>query len=467
MFPIQIAFENDRRIPLYLQLKNKLALDISGGIIPEGVRLPGKRTAAQALGISQNTVDSAYQMLAAEGYITAKPRSGFVVNRVDALSALPAPELPAYYDAEPPIHAADFSTGSISTGLFPLKTWGSLFRDIAANRPDLLNQGEAQGDYDLRRCIASYLTLSRGVSCTPAQVVVGAGMEYLLSLLCLLFPKHSIGVEDPGYTRTAKVFASHGLAVKHIKLDTAGICPHSLREQAPDMLYITPSHQFPTGITTPVWRRAELLSWVREQEGRYLIEDDYDSEFRFDGRPLPCLQGMDRGEQVVYIGTFSRTVAPAVRVAYLILPFHLADRLKAELGFFSSTVSRLEQQTLCRFMSEGHFERSLRRMKNQYRQRRDLFIAGLSEGLRGTNFELESTHTGLSFVLHLPDISDEPNLLAHLKNHGVFSRGIKEYLACPDNAPPGGSRLVLGFGALDKESLADKAAALCRTIRSF
>ncbi|MEG2286796.1 MAG: PLP-dependent aminotransferase family protein, partial [Ruthenibacterium sp.] len=397
--------------PLYHQLYARLADDIRAGCLAAGEKLPSKRRLAEQLHISLNTVDTAYQMLVAEGYLAARPRSGFVVCRLEqpvpsaaqragchgqtdaalcsreagtaprANAGAAAADLPqTAFDAAFGAGSAaryHFETAAIDTTLFPFKTWRRLQRDLLAGDPSLLNHGHRQGDENLRRAIATYLHEFRGAQCAAEQVVVGAGIEYLLGLLARLFAGRTFAVEDPGYARTHRILENSGANVAFVPVDSEGMTVDALRASGAQLAYVTPSQQFPTGVTMPVGRRTALLHWAAQAPERYLIEDDYDSEFRFDGKPLPALQGLDDGTHVIYISTFSKSIAPAIRIGYMVLPPALLLRYREEFGFYSSTVSRFEQQTLCRFMDEGYFARHLARLRIAYRQRRDALVAAL------------------------------------------------------------------------------------------
>ncbi len=448
MTELSFVLDPHSRTPMYLQLHDRLARDIAAGAIRAGERLPGKRTAARLLGISVSTVDGAYQLLASEGYIASKPRSGFItcpIERLPQVNPPPreAPEAPS--EAAP---AVSFLTGGMDGTLFPFRTWARLFKETLYTRPDLLNHGDPRGDADLRQAIARYLYRARGVLCRPDQILVGAGMEYLLGLLCALLKGARAALEDPGYPKTHQILTAGGLETVFVPLDGQGVPPASLDAAGADLVYLTPSHQFPTGLVTPAGRRSALLKWASQGE-RWIIEDDYDSEFRFDGRPMPCMQALSP-ERVIYTGTFSRTIAPAIRVAYLVLPPSLSERYETELGFYSSTVSRFEQQTLFRFLDEGHFDRSLARARSRCRERRDLLIDELRRAF-GPRCRLENTHTGLGF-LFLPETDlSEREITSRAAARGLALRCLGDYRAVPDPAAP--PTLVLGFASLDEKSI--------------
>ena len=350
--------------PLYRQLYRHIVEEIASGGLAAGEKLPSKRRLAADLRVSVSTVETAYQMLVAEGYIAARAKSGFTVCRIEKLDApvRPAPAAPP----EPPAKrwAYDFGTGSVDTALFPFKTWARIQRETVTAHPELLNHGSRQGDASLRAAIAKYLHAYRGVVCAPEQIVVGAGIEYLVGLLARLFCASTFAVENPGYPRTAQVLRNNGVRTVFVPVDGDGMTLDALQAGGAQLAYVTPSHQFPTGATMPIARRTELLRWAGAAPGRYVVEDDYDSEFRYDTRPIPSLQGLDQAGRVIYVSTFSKSMAPSMRIGYMVLPVPVLEMYRAEYGVYSSTVSRFEQQTLCRFMEEGHFARHLNRLRS-------------------------------------------------------------------------------------------------------
>ncbi len=316
------------KTPLYEQLYAALADEIRRGDRAPGTPLPGRRTMAAQQGVSVNTVDTAYQMLAAEGLAEPRPRSGFYVQKTYGMlhTRTPRPTPQAVVPAAPepvgePATLFDLSTGSVDTALFPARCWGRIQKELLYQRPELLQRGEMQGDADLRGEIAHYLSDYRGVECTPEQIVVGAGIEYLLGCVAHLFGNCTAAIENPGYSRTRAVLGNSGLPCTLVDIDRDGLSVSALEASGASLCYLTPSHHFPTGVTMPATRRAQLLAWAAEKPGRYILEDDYDSEFRFDTRPLPCLQGMAGADgPVVYLTTFSKSLAPGIRIACMVLP---------------------------------------------------------------------------------------------------------------------------------------------------
>ena len=463
-----IPLHPESRTPLYEQLYLALAEQIRSGELAPGRPLPGRRTMAEQLGVSVNTVDTAYQMLAAEGLADSRPRRGFFVQETGGMlqSAAPVRPQPCPVPAGPstPSFRYDLSTTGIDTALFPARSWGRIQRDLLYNSPQLLQRGEAQGDAELRAAIADYLGSYRGVRCTPEQVVVGAGIEYLLGCLAHLFAGGTAAVENPGYSRARAVLQNSGIPCLPADIDKSGLSAASLAETGANLCYITPSHHFPTGVTMPAPRRAQLLAWAREQPGRYILEDDYDSEFRFDIRPLPSLQGMAGPDgPVVYLTTFSKSLAPGIRIACMVLPGPLLDRYRQDFALYSNTVSRFEQQTLSRFMTGGYFTRHLARMRLTYKKRMEHLTAALTDAL-GPGLVIRGRHSGLHLLLTLPGAGGEARMVSGAAGAGVRLHGLSEYyLARPELCPP--DTVVAGYAALAEEDIGAAAAALARAWR--
>ena len=462
MVHLTTALDAASDVPLYEQLYRSLAAEMRTGAVPAGTRMPGKRRLAVELSVSVNTVDAAYQMLAAEGYLEARERSGFYVQEYLALPESAAPAAPPKAEAVPkqrPIRY-DLSTRGVDPGLFPFRTWARLQKELLYSSPELLTHGDAQGDLALRQALAGYLEEYRGVRCGAHQIVVGAGLEYLLGLLAPLLPGPA-AVENPGYPRAKQVLENNGVACCCLPVDEDGLSIRALSDSGAAVCYVTPSHQFPTGVTMPAGRRAELLHWAARCPGRrYIIEDDYDSEFRFDTRPLPSLQGMAGADgPVVYLSTCSRSLAPSIRIAYMVLPEQLLPAWHAKYRLYSSTVSRFEQQTLARFITGGYFTRHLARERVAYKARRDALTAALQEAFAPEELHLTGLHTGLHLLARLKNAPPDAALHAAAKAQGVALSLLSDYDLT------GGERdffgtFVLGYGSLSEASFPEAGETL-------
>lgn len=444
--------------PMYEQLYRYFVSEIHSGRRKRGEKLPSKRALCQHLSLSQSTVETAYGILLSEGYITSRPKSGYYVADFETLS-LPAAHPAADAKDVPALPACprfDVSTSAVDTSLFPYSSWARLNKDIVYSSPELLQRGERQGDLALRRALCAFLEEYRGVNCTPGQIVVGAGMEYLTGLLLQLLPADTVyGMEDPGYASIEHTILNEGRQLRYIPLDREGMSVRALERSDVNVAYLTPSHQFPMGITMPAGRRSQLLRWANEQSGRYIIEDDYDSEFRHTSRPLPAMQGMDRHGKVIYIGTFSRSLAPSIRIAYLVLPETLLERYRLLFSHSHSTVSRYEQAVMARFLDQGLYARYLRRVGRLYTQRRNALIAafGAIEGVT-----ISGSSGGIHFLLTNEHFSEE-ELCRRAESTGISLRGLSGY--CRECIPQP-STVVMGYGGLKDELLSNTADALQR-----
>jgi len=445
-----ITWAFDRSGPLYRQLYRHLAEEIRNGRLTAGERLPSKRQLCAHLDVSMSTVETAYEMLEAEGYIAAKPRSGFVVCDVLPLPAVEeqnarVPALPRKPEKRKFEYA--FSTGAVDTSVFPFSSWARITKEAVYGRPDLLQLGHPQGDPSLRETLAQFLHQYRGVNCSPEQIVVGAGLDYLLGLVMqLLSPGAGVALEDPGYPSAHATVERFGRTPVYLPVDGDGMRPDLLEKSGASAALVTPSHQFPLGSTMPLSRRTQLLRWAGEEEDRWLLEDDYDSEFRYASRPIPAMQGLDKLGRVVYLGTFSRSIAPSIRVAYLILPPVLLERYYEVFERTSCTVSRFEQETLRRFLANGGYSAHLRRMNNLYGRRRTMVGNLLSEAF--PDGSVAGAEAGLHFLFSLPRFS-ELELTKKAAVEGVEVHGLSEY--CKGGTPMD-STLVLGFAGLDEEA---------------
>lgn len=454
--------------PLYEQLCRFVIGEMRAGRLREGEKLPSKRALCEHLRISRSTVEAAYEILTAEGYVEARPRSGYYVRAALMLeSAPPEPKPAARAGVEasrlapsgqgpaPARPRYDFSTGDVDTAAFPYASWARINREVVQTMPELLKLGDAQGDPELRLALSEFLSQYRGVRCAPEQIVLGAGGEYLLDLLIRITDSDaSFALEDPGYGGIYRAVRAAGRAFCAIPLDAEGLDMAKLAASGARLAFVTPSHQFPTGLTMPAGRRAQLIRWAQGAPGRYLIEDDYDSEFRHTTRPIPAMQGVD-GDRVVYLGTFSRTIAPSIRASYMVLPEPLVRVYHERLGRSACTLSRFEQQTLRLFIERGLYARHLRRVGGLYRKRRNLLMELFSPY---PAVRISGDDAGLHFLMAV-DTLPEKALIARAAAAGVKVRGLSEY-AVNAQVPP--STLVIGYAGLSEEDIRQASALLIK-----
>lgn len=472
MYDMAMELKTDGAKCLYEQIYEHIREEIKGGRLLSGERLPSTRALAEYLQVSRTTVDFAYGQLLSEGYIEAIPYKGYFVCRMEELpegnsQALPDDDRAPEEKKEESIPyngniCYDFSPNGLDMSLFPFGVWKRISKNILNDgNKELFALGEAQGDYDLRQTISRYLHSARGVKCTPSQIVVGAGNDYLLLLLEKLLGRHAgIAMENPTYKRAYRIFRSFAYHIEVVGVDEGGMKVEELRKKQVKAAYVMPSHQYPTGITMPIGRRMELLKWAAEGEERFLIEDDYDSEFRYKGKPIPSLQGADGNGRVIYIGTFSKAIAPAIRVSYMVLPPLLLKRYRESCSFYSSTVSRIDQRILNEFIRDGYFERYLNKTRKLYREKHDILLQELKPFRK--KFQIFGENAGLHLVLSSRDEKlTEEYLIRKAAEHGVKVYGMSDALI-EENA---GKRqaegmLVLGYGGLRAEEIKEGMAKL-------
>ena len=304
------------------------------------------------------------------------------------------------------------------------------------------------------------------VTVCHTKTVVGAGVEYLLGCLAHLFAGSTAAVENPGYSRTRAVLENNGIPCVPVEIDESGLPIRALEQSGANLCYVTPSHHFPTGVTMPAPRRAQLLAWAAAKPGRFILEDDYDSEFRFATRPLPSLQGMSGANgPVVYLTTFSKSLAPGMRIACMVLPQGLLERYQSDFSMYANTVSRYEQQTLCEFMANGYFARHIARMRLTYKRRMEAFAAALHAGL-DPDLTLAGAHSGLHFLLTLPGAGGEQAMVQAAAKQGVRLKGLSEYYM-QDAAHCRPDTVVAGYSGLQAEDIPAAAAALGRAWRQM
>ena len=357
----------------------------------------------------------------------------------------------------------DLVTNSISAEYFPFTVWSKAMRQtILEQDKGLLQPMPYNGALVLRRAIADNLQQFRGMTVDPEQIIIGAGTEFLYYLLIQLLGRDRIyAVEDPGYSKIGRIYESNQVPLRRIGLDDAGLSARELRKSGADVVHISPSHHYPTGIVMPIGRRQELLRWAGEQEGRYILEDDYDSEFRFIGRPIPTMFSADERERVIYLNTFSKTIAPSMRISYMILPPHLMAEYRRRLSFYACTVSGFEQYTLAQFMAQGRYEQHINRMRNRYRQKRDAVIDAIRTGPLAGRAEIMEQDAGLHFLMTLDTEMDDAVLRGRAAEKGVRLALLSDYYSVPETAPQ--HVVVVNYSGIELDDLhrgLDRIAAL-------
>lgn len=448
--------DTNSKVHIYTQIYQYIRQEIQSGSLPFKTKLPSTRLLATHLQVSRNTVDMAYGQLMDEGYIESSPKRGYFVCDIENMMP------PASNDILPCEHHSTkhhaiksfvFSPYGVDLENFPFSTWRKIAKDIFYDERNfaLFEAGNPQGDEDFREAIAGYLHQSRGVRCRADQIIVGAGTDYLLILLSQLLGETAVyAVEDPSYKQAINIFSCLGKKIYPVPLDYNGMSIHHLNLSDATAAYVMPSHHFPLGNIMPIKRRLELLSWAAAEKNRYIIEDDYDSEFRYKGKPVPSLQGIDTHEKVIYLGTFSKAVAPSIRMSYMVLPKPLISLYKKKLSFYSSTVARTEQKQMCEFIRRGHFERHLNRMRNIYKSKRDYILQQLTP--YSDCVDISGETSGLHMLLTFKDGRDAKQILKTARGHNIILFDLSDYYINPANMTMKNT-VILGYGALTDTQL--------------
>lgn len=428
------SFTNIGSDSLYQHLYKCIKNDIIKQVLPPGTKLPSKRTFAKNLGISVITIENAYAQLMAEGYIYSIPKKGFFVSDIKTISSeegsgLSLENVPLSSGASH--YLADFSSNQTSSDNFPFSIWAKLVREILNEyQQELVTNPPCGGILPLRQAIAKHLRDFRNIHVEPEQIIIGAGTEYLYGLLIQLlgFDKR-YAVEDPGYHKIYRIYEKHKVTCDLIPMDQSGIKVGELERQNSDIIHISPSHHFPTGIVMPISRRYELLAWASKSDSRYIIEDDYDSEFRMTGKPIPAMQNIDVLEKVIYINTFTKTLASTVRISYMVLPKHLVNKFYAELSFYSCTVSNFEQYTLAKFIEDGYFEKHINRMRNYYHAKRDLLLKAMENSKLAPYVKIMEEDAGLHFIMKIETTLNDQDFCMLAEQNGIKIAALSSFYA--------------------------------------
>ena len=460
MNELTISLDTRSRIPLYEQIYDYIKPDIQSGRIPYGEKLPSTRFLSKHLEVSRSTVELAYEQLLSEGYIESVPYKGFFVAQIDELYHLKKDKpQPQRERKEARRYRYDFTPNGVDLKSFPYNVWRKLSKDILMDdRTELFRSGDSQGEYGFRSAICSYLYQARGVDCTPDQIIVGAGSDYILMLLgMILGMDHTIAFEDPTYKQAYRMAGGMSYNCIPVSMDKNGMKVTELEKSGADIAYVTPSHQYPTGVIMPIRRRMELLKWACEAQGRYIVEDDYDSEFRYKGKPIPALKGYDASEKVIYLGTFSKSIAPAIRLSYMVLPKPLLEAYEQKARFVNSTVSKVDQLIVQKFIEEGYYERHLNKTRALYKSRHDVLIEELRP--MADICTISGENAGVHLLLTFQNGMTEEELIDRAAREDIRVYGLSDYRIkenCKEKAT-----ILLGYANLTEEQIR-KAARLLR-----
>ena len=438
--------------PLYVIVYKRIRNAIRDGLVRG--KLPSKNQACKLLAVSKVTIEQAYRQLVSEGYIHSRPRSGFYVN--PGFNHMPPESLtPDEADFPPQFksqYCFDLSTYAVDSESFPFAIWSRLSRQLVSEESDkLLNSTPVKGIFSLREQICTYLQDYRGIAAQPEQILLGAGTEWAASMFNLLFADGKrFAIENPSYSKVWRILSAHGRNIVRVPMGESGIELSELQKAKPDVVHISPAHHFPLGIVTPIQQRLALLK-LAEQMDFYMIEDDYDCEFRFEGRPIPALKSLDHDDRVIYLNTFSKSLAPSLRISYMLLPRVLLEKYERELSFYACTVPGFQQYVLASFMSEGHFGTHLKRMRRVYRDKHDALLESLRQSSLGERLEISGDKAGLHFLLQLKGELDEKQMLSRAAAQGIKLSGLSEFYSPKINVPE--ATVLMGFARLNVAEL--------------
>ncbi|MDR2455665.1 MAG: PLP-dependent aminotransferase family protein [Deltaproteobacteria bacterium] len=458
-----IYVDKKSKVPLYLQVYDQIKTSIVDGIMRKGAKLPATRTLASQLSVSRNTVESAYQLLVTENYITGRIGSGFTVSDIDNKIFVkkqgegqpgPVGNHGAAVEPNKDVITIDFNFSNIDNDLFPYNKWKNCYMKVlnSVKSLKLTTYNETQGELILRKELKTYLHRLRGIDCDLSQIVVCCGFTFSVEKIFKLLPRsvNTIAIENPGSDLARTTFSKLGLNFEYVNVFPKNTnFVEDVRRTNADVVYITPSHQCPLGTTMPVEMRHELLEWAYER-GAYILEDDYDYEFNYNTNPVPSLQSLDKHERVIYVGSFSKVFSPSLRTNYLVMPDHLIETYYEVYRGVQAASPWLQQETLALFMQEGQLERHIRKSFKIYKERRDLVVKLISS-MFGKKIEVIGSKNGTYFILRVKIGMTQDELIERARKKGVRIYSTYQFWANRDEAPS--DAVLIGFGMLDSDNI--------------
>ncbi|PRT23601.1 PLP-dependent aminotransferase family protein [Bacillus thuringiensis] len=446
--------------PMYQQIYQYIRTQILSGKLEQGKKLPSIRQLANQLEVSRNTTQVAYEQLQSEGYIRSENKKGFFIEAITSHETLNfEPIREQHHETNhTTMKTIDFKIGTVDQENFPLKKW-RMITNKTLKDSSMFSYGEKQGDIKLRKALADYLFQSRGVTTSAEQIIIGSSTQHLLLILSLMLKQdyHYIAVEDPGYNVARELFVLQSFIIDPLPVKERGIQGDFLLKSPSRLLYVTPTHHFPYGVTIPVNERLKLIGWAKNVEG-YIIEDDYDSEFRYIHQPIPSLQSLDSNDRVVYLGTFSKALLPSIRVSYMVLPRRLINEYKKILPLLEQTSSSIHQRTLATFMNEGYWYSHLRKMKALYKRKMNLLNKELSKHFK-EYVRIKGGSSGIFVIIEVKTKMSEEMLIERAHDHGIIvypcSKYFSEYL-------PEYPHIQLGFGDLSEDEIIKGVSQLAK-----
>lgn len=465
---IHLNFDPTSLLPKYMQLRACIVDEIAKGHLTAGEKLPSVRELSKDLKISRTSIENAYNQLVAEGYVDSQPKKGYYVayntvgpkphnlNDMGGFESRIPTEGSLFQAINTKADGAyDFKNEYVSKENFDYKLWKRHLNHVINYQvEDLYAYGTTRGELKLRQVLSEHFHRTRGIIAKPDQIVIGSGVTPLLSMLITLFDQmgiHTIGMENPGFGKAQGIFLGAGTGLVPIEVDFDGIHTERLYESHARACYVSPSHHFPTGYVMPVGDRQALLKWAREVNG-YIIEDDFNFELRFEGRPIPAMQGLDRHERVIYLGSFSTVLAPAIRISFMVLPQDLNQLYDCHQKLFTQTASKLEQLALAHLIESGEFDRHIRKIRKQYSRKQDILL-DLLKKILPSYVQISYSKAGLQILLKLPDRMTEDQVVKRCLEKGVIISGLSEYRFTQNDK--GIPYLVLGYRGIETKAIHD------------
>ena len=467
MNELMIPLDTKSLTPLYQQIEEYLKQEIQEGRLVAGMRLPSSRALSANLLVSRSTIETAYDQLVAEGYIEPVAYKGYYVCEIEGIYFQKAEYTKQNNPEKTEIkqrrklhkYRYDFALNGIAPESFPTHTWKQLAKQVLSDSTEeIFAQGNPYAEDSFREAIAEYLYHARGVKCEKSQILVGAGNDYLLMVLATLFECNiKVAMENPTYLSAWYDLKHTGCSVCTVKSDEMGICIEELEKTGADVVYVMPSHQFPMGTVMPLKRRMELLRWADENQ-TYIIEDDYDSEFRYKGKPIPALQGFDKNERVIYIGTFSKSIAPSIRISYMALPKKLMRYYQSRYPF-AVTISKVDQKIVELFLRNGHYERHLNRMRRLYKSKHDWILRWVKEEMSEI-CSCFGEHAGIHLLLRFHNGISEDEAVERAKSAGIRVYGLSEFFVQEKKETE--AVVLIGYATLTEEEIKEALQILSR-----
>lgn len=460
-----ILLDRNSAKPLYIQIYEHIRDEIISGELIEGRRLSATRRQAETLGVSRNTVEQAYLQLCSEGYLENQRGSGYYVRHVDASLIDPvavSKRMGNFHreSSESRKFLYDMRYGDCSMENFPLIKWRKSLEKALAGAADdrIASYGDNCGEKLLRSYLADYLERTRGVKCSPDQVIIGSGTQHLFGILCQLLELRNCAMEEPGYDGIRYVLENQGIDVLPVEVGEAGLCLEHLAGKTVGAVYVTPSHQFPMGMVMPIQARMELLR-MAQNKNFFIIEDDYDSDFRYTAKTIPAMQGLDRYGRVVYMGSVSKVLAPSVRLAYMVLPSELKNKYDMWFSEYHNTVPFVIQDALRILMEDGSWERHIRKAVLMNRRKHDTLVEILEAQLE-PEFALLAKGAGLHLILESKSLTGE-EMIVRCQREGVNLYSMERYFI----RGAGRNYAMVGFGGICVNDAKDVAERIARALK--